>query len=40
MRMNLAYGKDAAFWLAQAREQDIAEVLREYGRGAVRQAHR
>lgn len=31
MRMNPAYGKDAASWLAQAREQDIAEVLREYG---------
>lgn len=31
MRMNPAYGTDAAFWLSQAREEDIAHVLREYG---------
>ena len=31
MRMNPAYGKDAAYWIAEAPEQEIAEVLREYG---------
>jgi 16S rRNA (cytosine1402-N4)-methyltransferase len=31
MRMNPAYGMDAASWLSQAREQDIATVLRDYG---------
>jgi len=31
MRMNPANGKDAAFWLAHAREQEIAQVLRDYG---------
>jgi 16S rRNA (cytosine1402-N4)-methyltransferase len=31
MRMNPAHGTDAAFWIAQAREQDIEKVLRDYG---------
>ncbi len=31
MRMNPVYGMDAAFWLSEVREQDLAKVLREYG---------
>ncbi len=31
MRMNPAYGMDAASWISQAREQEIERVLREYG---------
>jgi len=31
MRMNRAYGQSAAEWLAEAAEEDIATVLREYG---------
>ncbi len=31
MRMNPAYGKDAANWIAEAPVQEIEEVLREYG---------
>ncbi len=31
MRMNPAYGMDAASWISQAREQEIERVLRDYG---------
>jgi len=31
MRMNIGSGKTAAQWLAQAKEADIARVLRDYG---------
>lgn len=31
MRMNPAYGMDAASWLSGAREQEIEKVLRDYG---------